>query len=378
MIQFTLEDNTVNSYIPITAKKPIFGFQVKEESFHAQSHDWNYDGIHNVNGTSTSYGDENAAITAASVIPVNGPVAPTDYIGVVNFDVPYILQDKYVDFNMINTVTNDILTIAGTNIESLMTSLYPTTDTNPKAISIFNGLQVLRIPANVFNNLTVSPVVKNYGVYYLKVSSKYIQTTIQSFIGRDQEPWSAVDPTAPNGFRRTITQVDSSPFIADTLWLFNTPPPGGSSNLQRGRLQGSVVEIWNSTQTTLKQVKFVVADDGVNSSPLLYLELSPDTVGYDSPLQVATIGDVLRIFPRETYFKPIFIQLTYQNNSTDIMSLVQFMSNDVCRDLLSGIFEIYDNNGITIDSSGNINGNVIMSYQIEQVGTKEIRKRLTI
>jgi len=52
------------------------------------------------------------------------------------------------------------------------------------------------------------------------------------------------------------------------------------------------------------------------------------------------------------------------------------LMNDVARDMTTGVYEIYDSNGITIDSSGNFNGNVIQQYQITQVNGYEIRKRI--
>ena len=377
MIQFILEDNTINSYIPIEAKKPIFGFLPKEESLQGHSRDWNFDGTNNITGTESApaYNDAFAALAAHSVTPVNDANTATDYIGAVTVDTPYILQDKYVDFSMIDTYTNDILTIAGTNIESLMTSFYSVNDTNKKAISLFNGLQVLRIPANIFNDTSITPTLKKYGSYYLKISPKYLQTTITGFTGRDQETWANTNTSNPKG-RRTVTLVDSNPFISDAIWNFGTVPLGLTVNQQRGRLQESIVEIWDSTLKTLKQTKFVVEDiPSLASGSSTSLVLSPDTVGYDSPNQVASIGDVLRIYPRETYFKTIFIQLIYQDTSTNIMSLVRFMKNDTTRSLISGIYEVYDDAGVTIDQQGNINGNVIMSYQISQVGSTEIRRK---
>ena len=253
-------------------------------------------------------------------------------------------------------------------------------------------MQKLRLPKNRFNTILTVPsdilanngsnVVYNYGSYHIVIKPKYFETSILSFENSTQTRWEDL-PTSISGDgssstlnlssttkRRTIVTCDKDGFLG-TIWNFE------NNAKQSGRLFGSVVEVWNSTKTVLKQSKVVMENQFNLDVPSdVQLVISPDNMGYDVENQSITTGDILRIYPRENYFDQIIIEISYQNSSTQVTSLVSFMVNDVVRDLSNGIIEIYDDKGITIDSSGNFNGNVIKRYQIAQYNNFEVRKKI--
>lgn len=377
MIQYTLKDNTIDQYIPVTPTKPQAGYIAKEESQQMASTDYNFDGVNNVPETSTAdtFGEiihRQALASDVKDIPVNAANSATDYIGTVAYNVPYIVQDAFADFEMMDIQTNTITTLQSANIESLAIPLYPAADTNPRVVSIFNGLQVVRIPANVFNDTTQTPVLKKYGTYYVKISPKFIQATVVNILRRKQVAWQFVNPADAEGRRSAV--VVGNPAFLGTPWQFENNPK------QAGRLHGSVVEIWNASLTVKKQTKISVENqlglDGTSGQALFVL--TPDNVGYDPASQVIAPGDIIRVFPRETYFDPIYVEVDYTNKDQDLVAAVQFLKNDAARDTVQSTISIYDDNGITIDSQGNINGTVIQAYQISLQNNIEVRRKINI
>ena len=153
-------------------------------------------------------------------------------------------------------------------------------------------------------------------------------------------------------------------------WNFEAQPN------QAGRLLGSVIEIWDSTATVLKQTKIVNENDLNFTETLAKFVISPDNVGYD-PIEYQTApGDVVRIYPRETYFNQFILEVNYVDNTKTIKAALEFMLNDVARNMSNGIYEVYDDAGVTVDTAGNFEGNVIQKYQISQYGIFELRKKL--
>lgn len=380
MEKFTLKDNTVVQHIPVQPIKPQYVFFPKEESQQFASREYNFDGVNNIPETQTAdtYSEiitRKGLTTEVKDIPVNAANSATDYIGAATFSLPHIISENFTDFKLINTVANDFTALGNATIEQLAEDLFLVTDTDPKVVSIFNGLQAIRIPANRFNDTTQSPVVKNFGKYYIKISPKYVDVPITSILLRKHVAWQNVNPNDAEGRRQIITTSNSA--LQGTPWNFED----STFVKQGGRLQGSIVEVWN-TSTTVKKQQKMIAENNINLAPLnngtANFVLHPDNVGYDSPDQVAAVGDVLRIYPRETYFEPIYIEVEYQNPANDLESLVQFMKNDVVRDLTTGVYEIYDDNGVVVDNQGNITGTVIQSYQISKEGTREVRRRLNL
>jgi len=377
MEKFTLKDNTVDAYVPVTPTKPQVGYIHKEESQQFSTFDYNFDGVTNIPETATAdtYTEivtRQALTSEVKDIPVVTANAATDYIGIVKFDVPHIIDEAFADFLLMDVQTNSFTTLQSADIESLATPLYDISDTNPKIISLFNGLQALRLPLNRFNNTTVTPTVNNFGKYYVKISPKYIESEVTGVLKRYHVNWQAVDPNSSEG-RRQVVSCSNTPF-AGTPWLFENNPK------QRGRLHGSVIEIWDNSTTTKKQTKVSVENllaldgSGITAS----FVITPDVVGYDAPDQVISIGDKIRVFPRETYFNPIYVEVDYQNKEQDLEALIKFMKNDAARNLKTGVIEIYDENGIVIDSSGNLNGTVVQAYQISQQKDAEVRRKINL
>lgn len=380
MEKYTLKDNTVDNYIPVTPVTPQIGYIHKEESQQFSSRDYNWDGVTSVPETSTvdtyseTYTRKNLTSDVKD-IPTNSANSATDYIGVVKYDVPHIIDETFANFSLLDINTNPYTTLQSADIESLAVDLYDSTDTNPKIVSLFNGLQAIRIPANRLNTLTTTPTTFNYGKYYIKVSPKYIETPVTGITLRSHVEWQNIDLSSSEG-RRQIINCSNVPF-ASSPWNFNL------YKKQRGRLHGSIVEIWDSSKTTKKQTKVSVENslglDG--TSGIAAFVITPDVVGYDAPDQVIGLGDIIRVYPRETYFNPIYIEVDYQNKDLDLESLIKFMKNDAARNLVSGTIEIYDENGVIIDNAGNLNGTVIQAYQITTAGTGktiEVRRKINL
>ena len=404
IIKQTITDNTADQYFLINPTKQQLAFFPKEESQMFQGRSYDY--LSGTNPQQISENTENRAFierlkettntvdtTLGGISPIpsnitsynygltdiNSSHTPTDYIGASVYTIPAIINTDFTDFFYIDS-TNTI------------SNLFDTTDTNTKVVSLFPGMQKLRLPKNRFNTILTVPsdilanngsnVVYNYGSYHIVIKPKYFETSILSFENSTQTRWEDL-PTSISGDgssstlnlssttkRRTIVTCDKDGFLG-TIWNFE------NNAKQSGRLFGSVVEVWNSTKTVLKQSKVVMENQFNLDVPSdVQLVISPDNMGYDVENQSITTGDILRIYPRENYFDQIIIEISYQNSSTQVTSLVSFMVNDVVRDLSNGIIEIYDDKGITIDSSGNFNGNVIKRYQIAQYNNFEVRKKI--
>lgn len=297
---------------------------------------------------------------------------PTQYIGMTKFDVPTNIKLSFADFNLYDPITGSNASFLGnTSIQNIQT-----------------GVQLLKIKANCFSTILTDPeeieanggsnIKYNFGSYFLTVRPKYIQTTVTQIQPRRHYEFSKLsdNQTTSNGFqvpaykRRTVI-VGSNNDFRNSPWSFESQPN------QAGRLLGSVVEVWNSAGTELKQIK-VIAENalGFNFGSLYSFVLSPDNVGYDPTSQEVAVGDILRVYPRESYFNQIVVAINFEDSSANIKAALQYMMNDVARDMKTGVYEVYDQNGLSIDSAGNFNGTVVQKYQVEQFGQYEIRKKI--
>lgn len=329
MEKYTLSDNTILNFIPIEAKRPIFGIQV--------------------------------------------PSALNTSIGSFNTLVPHVINSDYANFKCFFMEEGIDLSSYNnpTAMESWLEELFDAADSF-RVATLFNGLQFLKIPINRFNDLTISPSVNNYGTYYIKVSPKYIETTI-TFID--------IIPLPPiAGPYMEILTVLKAPFktpLSLSLWNFED-----ANVALTNRLVGFVVEIWDSSLQVKKQSKIIFSDDYKNpydiSGLTSKIELSPTTCVGDFVQQTPAVGDKVRIYPKDSYFEPIFIEVSYQNNSNDLLEAIRYLKNDVTRDLVNNVIEVYDDAGATVNSQGTIDGVVIQSYQISKVNNKELRKKLII
>jgi len=312
---------------------------------------------------------------------INASHTATDYIGSTTFEVPTILSDTFTQFKLYNVKTNTV------------TDFYPSDDTAAKAIKLLTGVQSIRIPKNIFNTILTdsaaivannnSPTLKNFGLYYIVVSPLYVRTTVGNITNRihreylDMQTGSTivVDSNSnlaidANVKRRTIYECANTDF-KNLPWAFE------NGNRQSGRLFGSIVEVWDSSETTLKQQKVMTEDDFNFTGDTMQFVLYPDNVGFDAPQEAIGSGDVLRIYPRETYFNQFMIEMNYKDGTQDVASLVAFMVNDMSRDVTTGIVSIYDNNGLSIDpTDGSLQGTITQSYQVFQIDKYEARKRI--
>jgi hypothetical protein len=338
IIPYTLLDNTVDKFILINPTKPQIAFFTKEESSMLGEKSYN------------------------NLSPAkNDTEAPSDYIGSAAFTVPATIDAAFVDFKYIK--------------DSILTDFFTTAEL--KLQKIDNRIHFLRIPAGKFQTtLTAtadiaanggSKIRKDFGTYYITIEPKCIVTNVIAV----NQPNHTITGVANTNKKRTVIDIDKTDFLG-TIWDFE------SVNTQKGRLIGSVVEIWDATLTRLKQTKVITENDfgftdtNVNGK----LVLTPDSLGYDVDNQAPLIGDMLKVYPRESYFDSMIVQLDFKNILYEADTFVSYMLNDTVRDIQTGVYEIYDKAGFTIDASGNFNGNVIQKYQIFQKDIYEARKRL--
>ena len=182
MEKFTLQDNTVVNYIPLDPKKPQVGYIPREDSLQNFARDWQYDGTllsddqHATVDQVTAISNRTASSTPD--IPVSSKIGEQAYIGTVNHNVPHIINETFTDFLLMDVHTGDFTSLISANIESLATPLFPNTDLDPKTVSVFNGLQMLRIPINRLNDIISIPTINNYGKYYIKIAPKYIDSAV--------------------------------------------------------------------------------------------------------------------------------------------------------------------------------------------------------
>ena len=363
MITKTITDNTIENFIVLDITKQQIGALPKEESqmFQDKTSDW-------VSSGDEENESENTDVAAFSNASLNSSHTASDYIGALNIKVPYKILDSFTDFKLIDS-TNTV------------TDLFDVTDISKRVTMIQNGVGSLRIPKNKLNTiLTIqseieangSDIIKNYGDYYILVAPKYIQTTITNIIHKRHIIRADVSSNNNSGVpfykRRDIYECNKTNFI-DTVWNF--------SGVQQGRLYGSVVEVWDSNNTELKQVKIMTENNfNFSNNTAAQFVLYPNNMGYDAPTQKIAVGDIIKIFPRETYFDSLLIKLNYKDEYSEINNLVSFMVNDVVRDVKTGVYEIYDDKGVKVDATGNFSGNVLHRYQISATDRFEIRKRI--
>jgi hypothetical protein len=377
MEKYNLTNNNIENYIPINITKPVWGYVPKEESVQFQLREHTYDGINNIANTQTVFTPDEVNERrnyggGIQNIPVNTANYATDYVGVGGYNVPFNPEDNKVDFKLIDLQTTTFQTIQNSNIEQYAIDLYLPGDANKKLINLFNGAQALRIPVNRFDDTSGGDPVPKYGKYFIKISPKYIEATVSSLVWRKHVKWSIMDTSDPQG-RRMLVKANNNAFL-NTVWQFEQFP------LQRGRLHASIVEIWNNTKTIKKQTKIMMEDAlnlNITNGEAAFV-LSPDHMGYDPASQIVAPGDILRIYPRESYFNPVYIEVDYSNNINTIEALSRYLRNDAVRNLNNGIIEIYDDAGVQTDSQGNISGQVIEAYQISLEGEKEVKRKLNI
>lgn len=374
IINYQLKDGTVDNNVVINpTKQQIFSIP-KEESqiFPSSSFNFSTIPVGFTNDPEWQTEDRDAQISTSSDQHILSSWSPSDYVGLTNYTVNALINEGFSTFKLYNPTTNTTSNFYSSfgNIQNLMT-----------------GVQLMKIPAHIFDTTLTDPILiaenggspylPNYGTYYIVVSPTCIRTTIVSNDNRYHYEWAKNSfnemvvggDTVPVNKRRTVYHCNNTDFIG-TPWQFEINPT------QVGRLLGSIVEVWNSTGTILKTTKVMNENDFNFLGSLTNFVLSPDYMGYDPLSYIPTVGDMLVIYPRETAFNQFIIKLNYIDGTKDVKAALEFMLNDVARDMTTGIYEVYDDNGITIDSSGNFNGTVVQKYQISQYGNFELRKKI--
>lgn len=381
IIHFSLQDHNTEQYVPVAASTPMLASYptVYSQLFDARNSNVNPNALNANSNTLTHPGSPYYAQRITT---------PTEYIGAASIPVPHTVDENFALFTY---VAASAITAAADTITE--TNLFLETDVAPKLATIFHGMQALRIPKNRFDTtLTDQTAIDanngsiykpNLGKYYVRICPKYVDVIIAGIEAKidntdyfkqniaNGATYSGSEYARLNGSfqgQRNLYYLDKEGFKG-TPWQFEQTPN------QRGRLYGSIVEVWNSTKTVLKTTK-VMAENAINpavgGNDLCCLEY--DAFGYEADGQKPIQGDVLRIYPRETYFEPINIELDYIGAGNSVMELIRFMKNDVARNLDTGVYEVYDDKGITLDAQKNISGTVIQAYQISREGRYEIRR----
>ena len=326
-------------------------------------------------------------------LDVNAPHTPTDWIGSSMATVDTLIDPKFATVYLLDMTTGD-LTPFYLNNELPFKNIRP-------------GVQLLNIPLNRFSTILTDPaeiklnggsnIKYNYGDYTLFVMPNYIETTVQNFNYGVHMPWelqisenisNVVSTTTSNQMtiqninnkfaRRSVTTIDKTPFFG-TNWNFEYSPLSNNTvNPQAGRLWGATVEIWDSTKTILKGIKNIAENElNLDNTSDAQVVINPDIKGYDSPHAEIATGDILRIYPHDTWFDSFNINISFPDQGKSVYALLKFMLNDAVRDMKNGIIDIYDDAGVSVDpTTGQLDGNVIQEHQITQFNNFEIRKRI--
>jgi hypothetical protein len=116
IIKYDLLDNTSDQYVVINPTKQQLAFFPKEESqmFIGKNYDWK-----SSNPTSPN-----------TITEIVDTATPTDYIGAINVDVPYTINQDFANFQLVKLSNNSI------------SDFYLATDSNTKITNIANGIFV--------------------------------------------------------------------------------------------------------------------------------------------------------------------------------------------------------------------------------------------
>ena len=376
IINFELLNNAADALVLINPSKQQVYSIAKEESQMIPGQSYTFTGslpAGYLNDPANQSENRGSFISATSSVDqqLNANFMPTDYIGMSVYEIPTFINEIFSDITFINSGT----------ISSFYTSV------GGHITNLISGTQLFNIPANKFLTILTDPtliaanggsnMLWNYGTYYVVLAPKYIQSTITGISPKYHYPVTNLaddenigPPVSPIHLRRTIYHCPNEDFIG-TNWNFE------AYQLQQGRLIGSVVEIWNSSLTVLKQTK-IMNEDSFNFQVIAGTTdfiLSPDNFGYDPATQDIIVGDIIKVFPRETAFNQIIIKIDFVDKQKTVKAALQFLMNDVVQNMNTATIEVYDDSGVTIDpTTGNFDGNVIQSYQITQFGNYQVRQ----
>ncbi len=390
MVNKKIYDNSIENWIIIEPKKPIINFIPLEQENYIipRSAYYNVSNPSNIiddknNEIANHYANSPTNFENAQSTNLISNLLPKKFAGVHSYMSPWNINENFANFFLIDLTNDDLSSFDSTLGLLTGVNLFPDDDTNKKIVNIEQGIQAIRIPIDRFFTTEY-----NYGNYIIKISPKFIETevisVIESNVGEELNNFENNLSNNPEKKNTRAFLIDRIPFFNDTNWNFKNFPTNNSLySKQTNRLIDSVVEIYRGGVFIGK--KTIISDDlnhnGTGSLPLTsntgLICLGPDLIGWDPKEEFISVGDTLRIYPRESYFDSINIFVEFLSKKQDFENLLRFLQNDTVRDLKTGVFEIYDDNGISFDQGGNINGEVIMKYQISKTEGKEFRKRLS-
>lgn len=370
MIQHTIFDKSIDAFIPIEPKQPLIATLPKEESLPFQGFGWQY----NANPAFPyDYIGEEATSDILTDLPTSAEVntkvrtpnkmLAAEFAGAITINKSYNINSEFALFKKIDVQTSPAIFTSGvTGLDTYATDLYSSSYSGGKVINAFNGMQFLKIPLNTF---------PSFGVYYLCIMPKYIETEVVFITEKVHKQFkTGLEAT---DIRFSQYDLDKAPF-ENTPWQFFEGNPFSTSPYHTNRLFGSVVEILNPSKTQVKQSK--VIGGSKDSGGAFTVTMHPNNMGFDSPQNDISVGDVLRIYPRETYFEPLYLQVEVKSASQNLDKIFLNQTGDAVRDLKTGIITIYDENGVTINPDGTLDGQVALTFELFTVGDSEVRKRI--
>ena len=368
MQEYSLKDHGIVNYIPVEFIKSLYAEILKEESQTYLGKDFSYDPTNpRPNTLATGNIDEVKDQVQNGVekrIRINSPISESDYAGIINDNINITQDEDFITVSYFKEgVWSELPLYPNNLVQKLRTVI---------------GRQFLVLYDNTFNTLNTdtNTWTQNYGNYYICIEPLYIETTVTVVIPKDYIQYgSNLVAVVLTSSRHTQYVLDILPFRGSKLFLERSFNGATNEAIFSNRFVGSVVHAKNINLTD-KNVKVITNDYFNFNNNVAKITMAPDYMGIDSPFNTIGVGDKLRIYPKECYFKPITIKVQYtqETNALDLMR--QYSLNDAVRDLTTNIIEVYDDNGLTINPDGGIDGRVIFSYVISQEGTKEVKRRL--
>lgn len=371
MNQHNIYDKSIDTFIPIEAKQPLIATLPKEESLPFQGLGWQYNAnpafpnqFQGEESTSDILLDLPTAAEVNSKVRTPNKMLAAEFAGAITINKNYNINSDFANFKLVDLqASSTLFNGSSLGLDNFATDLYSNSYTGGKVINVFNGMQLLKIPLNTFPSL---------GLYYVCIMPKYIETEVIFVTEKVHKQFKT--GLQATDIRFSQYDLDRAPF-ENTIWQFFEGNPLSNNPYHTNRLFGSVVEILNSSKTEIKQSKVIGGNKDMGTA--FSITLHPNNVGFDSPQNDIAVGDILRIYPRETYFEPIYLQFNVYSKNKDINTILSNTTNDAVRDLETGIISIYDENGVTINPDGTIDGTVEFSYYLFNNGNLEIRKKIT-
>lgn len=371
MIVKNITNNDIDNWVLINPTKPLYAELPKEESqmFFGKEYNYNPANINKAIQGIDNTGDAIINANLGNLYKINSPISETDYSGILNSKVPTLIDEALCKITFFKE--NDW------TIKEFYSNIFIT------KFKKVGELQFLNIPANVFKinpdptNTDFDNYVNDYGYFYVNIEPLYIETEVIEINSKEHYPYdsSLSGLTNEQGNRRTIYKLDILNF-KNTPFNFERSFDSNILNaVWSNRLLGSLVynkDLFNGN----KNIKIITSDYFNFNNNLANICVSPDYMGVDSPNNKFTIGDKLRIYPNESYFEPITIQVNFTREINENEQIKKFLLNDAVRDFTNNIIEVYDDEGLTIEDNGEISGRVYLSFQVLEKQGKEIRKKL--